>query len=110
MAIARWMSGLERPAKSEERTMPLSIKNPEVERLAAEVAELAGETKTEAVRRALEERRRRLSFRITSRDRGSRLRRLLETELWPLVPDSERGRRLSPREEDEVLGYGEDGF
>ena len=89
--------------------MPLSIKNPEVERLVAEVAELAGETKTEAVRRSLEERKGRLAFRITSRDRSSRLRRFLETELWPRIPDSERGRRLSPREEDEILGYGKEG-
>ena len=41
--------------------MPLNIKNSEVERLAAEVARLTGESKTEAIRRALDERRRRLS-------------------------------------------------
>ena len=37
--------------------MALNIKNTEVERLAAEVAELSQETKTEAIRRALEERK-----------------------------------------------------
>jgi Rv0623-like transcription factor len=37
--------------------MALNIKNPEVERLAQEVASLAKETKTEAIRRALMERR-----------------------------------------------------
>jgi antitoxin VapB len=37
--------------------MALNIKNPEVERLATEVALLARETKTEAIRRALEERK-----------------------------------------------------
>jgi antitoxin VapB len=36
--------------------MALNIKNPQVEQLAAEVARLAHETKTEAIRRALEER------------------------------------------------------
>jgi hypothetical protein len=36
--------------------MALNIKNVEVERLAEEFARFAGETKTEAVRRALEER------------------------------------------------------
>ena len=40
--------------------MALNIKNPEVERLATEVANLARETKTEAIRRALEERKARL--------------------------------------------------
>jgi len=40
--------------------MALNIKNPEVERLATEVAQLARETKTEAIRRALEERKARL--------------------------------------------------
>ncbi|MSO83388.1 MAG: PSK operon transcription factor, partial [Acidobacteria bacterium] len=40
--------------------MALNLKNPEVERLAAEVARLTGESKTEAIRRSLEERRQRL--------------------------------------------------
>jgi antitoxin VapB len=63
--------------------MPLNIKNREVERLAAEVADLAGETKTEAVRRALAERRDRLAYRISGTNRGARLRRFLELEVWP---------------------------
>jgi len=40
--------------------MALTIRNQEVERLAEEVARLAGETKTEAVRKALEMRLREL--------------------------------------------------
>lgn len=40
--------------------MPLNIKNAEVERLVAEVADLTGESKTEAVRRAMTDRLRRL--------------------------------------------------
>ena len=40
--------------------MALNLKNAAVERLAAEVARLTGESKTEAIRRALDERRRRL--------------------------------------------------
>ncbi len=40
--------------------MGLNIKNAEVEQLASEVADLAHETKTEAIRRALLERRVRL--------------------------------------------------
>ena len=38
--------------------MALTIKNAEVERLATEVARLTGESKTQAVKVALEERRR----------------------------------------------------
>ena len=42
--------------------MALNIKNPRVERLAAEVAKLARESKTEAIGRALEERKARLAL------------------------------------------------
>ncbi len=42
--------------------MALNIKNAETERLAAEVAELAGESKTQAVTVALRERRDRLQL------------------------------------------------
>lgn len=61
--------------------MPLNIKNSEVELLAAEVAGLAGESKTEAVRLALEERRDRLARRFPAPSRAIRLRRLLEPEV-----------------------------
>ena len=47
--------------------MALNIKNPEVERLATEVAQLARETKTEAIRRALEERKARSEGQSDSR-------------------------------------------
>ena len=42
--------------------MALNIKNQEVERLAAEVSELTGESKTQAIRKALEERKSRLEL------------------------------------------------
>ena len=42
-------------------------------------------------------------------DREGRLRRILETEVWPHVPPSELGRTLSRDEEEEILGYGKDG-
>lgn len=88
--------------------MPLNIKNAEVERLAAEVARLAGETKTEAIRRALDERRRRLRHK-SAEQRRERVLRLLEQKVWPTLPDGERGRRLTRAEEDEILGYGPGG-
>jgi len=43
--------------------MALNIKNPEVVQLTTEVARLAGETKTEAIRQALIERKVRLQSR-----------------------------------------------
>jgi antitoxin VapB len=42
--------------------VPLNIKNPEVERLAAELSDMTGESKTQAIRTALLERRRRLEL------------------------------------------------
>src|SRR5215475_332861 len=64
--------------------MPLNIKNAEVERLATEVSRLTGESKTEAIRRALEERRRRLKGRRAA-DRRERVLRILQTTVWPSI-------------------------
>jgi antitoxin VapB len=89
--------------------LALNIKNDAVERLVTEVARLAGESKTEAVRRALEERKARLAHRMVDGDRASRLRRFLETEVWPRIPAEELGRRMSREAEDEILGYGKEG-
>lgn len=89
--------------------MALSIKSPEVERLAAAVAEMAGETKTEAIRQALAERRERLSLQHPHRQRGRDFIRYLEQEIWPKTPPGQLGRRLSREEEDEILGYGPEG-
>jgi antitoxin VapB len=89
--------------------MALNIKNDEVERLAAEVARLTGESKTEAIRRALAERRQRLAYRISHGDRETQALRFLEREVWPRIPADQLGRRLSRSEEDEILGYGEEG-
>jgi antitoxin VapB len=88
--------------------MPLNIKDPDTERLAAEVAAITGESKTRAIRVALQERKQRLAFRVR-RTRQEALRRFLEREVWPLVPPEERGRRLSADEEDAILGYGPEG-
>ncbi|MGC8509810.1 MAG: type II toxin-antitoxin system VapB family antitoxin [Acidimicrobiales bacterium] len=89
--------------------MALNLKNPEVERLAAEVARLTGETKTEAVRQALAERRQRLVYRQVTDKPASRVRAFLERDVWPSVPKGQRGRRLTRSEEDNILGYGKEG-
>jgi antitoxin VapB len=88
--------------------MALNLKNAEVERLAAEVAQLTGETKTEAIRRSLEERRRRLKGSARN-GRRERVLRHLKSKVWPKIPKRQLGRRLSRREEDAILGYGPDG-
>ncbi len=88
--------------------MALNIKNSEVERLAAEVARLTGESKTEAIRRALEERQRRLKSGPADQ-RRARVLRFLEKHVWPTLPPNEMGRRLTRAEEDEILGYGKEG-
>ncbi len=83
--------------------MALNIKNREVEELVNEVARITGESKTEAVRRALEERRARLRF--PKPDRNERARRWLE-EVWASLPPDVRGRRITKEEREEILGYG----
>jgi antitoxin VapB len=88
--------------------MALNLKNAEVERLAAEVARLTGESKTEAIRRALEERQRRLRG-PRAAERRARILRLLRSRIWPSIPKNQLGRRLSRAEEDEILGYGPEG-
>jgi antitoxin VapB len=88
--------------------MALNLKNLEVERLAAEVSRLTGESKTEAIRRSLEERRQRLKGR-NAQDRRTRVLRFLETKVWSSIPRKDLGRRLTSEEEDALLGYGPDG-
>ncbi len=90
-------------------TVALNIKNDEVEQLAAEVARLSDESKTEAVRHALMERQQRLTYGVNATDRETRVRRFLEQEVWPQVPQERFGRRLTRDEEDEILGYGPEG-
>lgn len=89
--------------------MPLNIKNREVERLVDEVAKIAGESKTEAVRKALEERRERLAFQVPPRNRRAEVMRYLEREVWPKVPSELLGRGLTKEEQEEILGYGPEG-
>lgn len=88
--------------------MALNIKNPQVERLAADVAALTGESKTEAIRKALEERKTRLSLGGAQSQR-ERWLEFLEREVWPTIPPEQLGRTLTREEEDDILGYGPEG-
>ena len=72
--------------------MALNIKDPETERLAAEAATLLGDSKTGVIRQALRELlARRRHGEVTAR-RHEQLTRLLEEEIWPLLPPGELGR------------------
>jgi len=90
--------------------MALNIKNPETERLATEVAELTGESKTQAVTVALRERRERLRKGETLEQRRERIKRFLEDEVWPQIPPDVRGKSITKAEREEILGYGPEGF
>ena len=91
-------------------TMGLNIKNEEVAHLAAEVASLTHETKTEAIRKALLERRARLQAHARNPTGRKGLREYLERNVWPMIPSAELGRVLSREEEDQILGYGPAGY
>jgi antitoxin VapB len=88
--------------------MALNIKDPQTEALAREVAALTGETKTGAVRQALRERKERLLL-GRGGGRGERIVALLEQQVWPHLPASVRGKPLSKKEEEQILGFGPDG-
>jgi antitoxin VapB len=90
--------------------MALNLKNPEVERLAAEVARMAGETKTEAIRRALLDRKARLAAASVRPPVKDRLTAYLERSVWPQIAPELLGQAVSKQEEDEILGYGSEGF
>jgi antitoxin VapB len=81
--------------------MALNIRNPEAERLAASLAKLTGETKTQAVIRALRERLDRL--------RRERSKRRLSDELDEIALHVASLPVRDPRRADEILGYDEHG-
>jgi antitoxin VapB len=77
--------------------MPISIKNEQTERCARKLAELTGETLTEAVRAAVAERYDRL--------RRARSGRSLAAELNAIALRCARRPVVSPLSADEILGY-----
>jgi antitoxin VapB len=89
--------------------MALNIKNAAVERLVSEISRATGETKTEAIKKALEERQHRLGALSNPRRRREHLRRVLEEDIWSEVPRKLLGRRLSKSQLDEILGFGPSG-
>ncbi len=87
--------------------MALNIKDPEAVRLATNLAALTGETKTRAVRVALEER----TQRLTRRTRRMPLLQYLEEEIWPRIPADQLDRPpMTKAEREEILGIGPEGY
>lgn len=82
--------------------MALNIRNPETERLAAELARQTGETKTEAVTKALRDR--------LTRVRRERSRRSLADELEEIARHCAGLPIHDTRPADEILGYDEQGL
>ena len=82
--------------------MPLSIKHPEADRLARELAETTGEGITEAVLNALRERLARLKRRRRGRPLSDELRAIGERVAAMPV--------LDPRSPEEILDYDERGL
>jgi antitoxin VapB len=77
--------------------MALNIRNPEAEKLAEALARLTGETKTDAVTKALRDR--------LARVRRERSRRRLADELDDLARQCARLPVQDGRGDDEILGY-----
>jgi len=82
--------------------MALNIRNSETEQLAAELAKQTGETKTEAVTKALHDR--------LMRVRRERSQRRLADELEEIAKHCVSLPVLDPRTADEVLGYDRQGL
>lgn len=83
--------------------MALSLKDPRVDRLAREVADLTGETLTEAIRVALAERLAREQLR-RARSSGLAARLLELGRQTSALPD------LDPRSPENILGYDDHGL
>jgi antitoxin VapB len=92
--------------------MALNIKDPETERLVAEVAELSGESKTGAIREAMRKERDKLAReREPLEERLRKVEAFMEERVWSHIPPEERGQpHMSKEEEEEILGIGPEGF
>ena len=82
--------------------MPLSIKDPETERLARDLARRTGESITVATRKALQERLRRV--------RGAERRPLVLADLAAIRRRCVQLPVIDPRTPEEIIGYDERGL
>ena len=86
--------------------MALNIKDPETERLAAELANRLLTTKTGAIRDALRSRLREFTDQSQRDAALARRYRVLEAEIWPLTAGTAP---ITKAERENILGYGEHG-
>lgn len=88
--------------------LAMNLKNKEVELLASEVANLAGESKTEAIRQSLKDRKAKLLSIATPQTRSERAESILAAFRASLSKPLSKI-PLTREEEDEIHGFGPDG-
>ncbi len=86
--------------------MAIHIKDSGVIRLATQLAALTGESRTGAIRRALEEKIARLSGASAQSSRRAELVRVFGCKVPSLVRAGRRRGNLTPEEVQELLAYG----
>ncbi len=77
------------------------VRSPGLAGTASEVRELGGTYTTPE---------RQTPGRASSESRRKALRRVLERDIWPRVPEDQLGRGPDRKEREEILGYGSDGL
>jgi antitoxin VapB len=80
--------------------MALNIKDPDVDRLATELAAHLHTNKTDAIRHALNAQLALLRAHVGNRE--AQLLDVMRTEIWPLLVDRAS---ITKREREEILGY-----
>ncbi len=86
--------------------MAIHVKNPGVIRLATRLAALMGESTTEAIRTALEEKMDRLNGTSAQASRRAELVRVLGCKAPPMIRAGRRKTSLTKEEVQELLAYG----
>ena len=88
--------------------MTLRIDNYEIEKLLEQIVAMTGESETEVIRNALEERRQQLVQDKFDAGGGGDLFTFLQMEIWPQIPPELSGTKLTKAEEEEILGFDEE--
>ena len=79
----------------------INLKSDRVAALLEQITQRTGETKVEAVTKALEER----LGELKAKDRAARTLIWLRTSVWPKLPETQRGQGPSKEEQEELLGF-----
>jgi antitoxin VapB len=79
----------------------VNLKSDRVAALLEQITERTGETKIDAVTKALEERLQELE----TKNRASRTLTWLKATVWSNPPEGERGKMPSKEEQEELLGF-----